>query len=252
MKRFFVILYAICCYVLGLVSVAFYADFFMGKFWSRTVFHGKQEDPVLAIMSNLGILCWFVLQHSLMARPAVKEKMRKYITEAMERSTYILLSSLMIFAIYFFWIPVEIVIFDYRNTAAEPFFWSLYGLGWFITLFSTFLIDHFNLFGLKQAWFFRREKEESHRLVTPLFYKVIRHPIYLGWFIVHWATPYFTLGQLFMALFFSVYIYRAIDWEEKDLTDTFGREYRLYKEKTGKLLPPFRLARTTIKRTKFK
>lgn len=252
MKRAMVKLYAVCCYVLGLVSVAFYADFFVGKIWNRTVFMGAAESPVLAMMANLGILSWFALQHSLMARPIIKEQMRKFIPEPLERSTYILLSSLVIFAIYFLYLPVEIVIFDFRNTRAETWFWGFYGLGWFLTLFSTFLIDHFDLFGLKQAWSYRKEKKHAHRLVTPFLYKVIRHPIYLGWFIVHWATPYLTVGQLGMAIFFSIYIYKAIEWEEKDLIDSFGQDYLLYRKRTGKLFPPLRLALSGLRNTRIK
>lgn len=237
MKKAFVLSYSVICYIIGLAAVAYYADFFMGLFITKTINSGDTIPVLLAIAINLVLLLLFAIQHSVMARPAVKEAMRKYVPFAMERSTYILLSSVVLLVVCIFWQPIPQAVFDFRGTPAEPIFWAMYALGWFFTLFSTFLIDHFDLFGLKQAYYYGKKKTFAYKFVTPVLYKLVRHPIYLGWFMIHWFNPYLSAGQLMMALVFTVYIYVAISYEEKDLVDAFGDEYRQYQKSTPKLLP---------------
>jgi methanethiol S-methyltransferase len=129
-------------------------------------------------------------------------------------------------------------IFNLKGTWAEPVMYTLYGFGWFVGLFSTFLIDHFDLFGLKQAWYNWKGRNDFHyRFKTPLFYKLVRHPIYTGWLMIHWFTPVLTLGHILFATVITVYIYAAIIYEEQDLIDQFGETYMQYIQNTPKLIP---------------
>ena len=238
MKKSFVLSYSLLCYIIGLSVVAYYADFFIGYFIPKSINAGQTPSMGSALVINFILLLIFTLSHTVMARPSVKKRMRKYIPFAMERSTYILISSLTLFILCAFWQPIPHEVFDLRGTFLEPVFWTLYALGWAIALFSTFLIDHFDLFGLKQAWYYGHPKNVfSYRFVTPFIYKLVRHPIYLGWLMVHWFTPYLSVGQLFMAIFITIYILIAVEYEERDLTQAFGGQYKQYKKTTPKLIP---------------
>ena len=237
MKKLFVLSYSLICYIIGLGTVAYYADFFIGAFIIKSINTGPASSLGTALAVNSFLLLLFTLQHTIMARPSVKERMRKYIPFAIERSTYILASSILLLMTCIFWIPIPDPVFNVKDTFLEPLFWSLYALGWTITLFSTFLIDHFDLFGLKQAWFYGNGRKFRYRFVTPFLYKLVRHPIYLGWFMVHWFTPYLSVGQFFMAGFYTIYILVAIKYEEKDLIKAFGEKYLEYKATTPKLIP---------------
>jgi methanethiol S-methyltransferase len=238
MKKFIVLLYSVLCYGIGLVVIAWYFDFFLGL-WVPKYINSEPEVPwQAAIGINLILLTIFGLQHSVMARPHVKSQITKLIPAAAERSTYILLSSLVTVLLIWQWQPIDLVIYDFRNTIFENGIWGLYLLGWAVCLFSTFLINHFDLFGLRQAWTYFEDGEEfTYNFKTPLLYKFIRHPIYLGWLMIHWFTPYMTLGNLVLATGITVYIYIGIFYEEKDLVKTFGQRYIRYKEITPKVLP---------------
>jgi protein-S-isoprenylcysteine O-methyltransferase Ste14 len=238
MKKLFVLAYAVICYGIGLMIVAYYADFFIGYFVPKSINEGKTGSIITALGINFLLMVFFTLPHTVMARRRVKEWMRKSVPLPMERSTYVLVSSILLFILCVFWQPLPAAVYDFRGTFAAPLFMSLYGLGWFIGLFSTFLIDHFDLFGLKQAWSFARNKRSFvHKFVTPLLYRLVRHPIYLGWLLIHWCTPYLSVGQLFLAIFITIYIIIAIKYEERDLLDNFGEKYRHYQRTTPKLIP---------------
>ena len=238
MKKLFVLSYSLLCYIIGLTVVAYYVDFFIGYFVPKSINEGQAQPLGMSLIINFLLLLVFTLPHTVMARTLVKEWMRKYIPFAMERSTYILISSATLFILCVFWQPVSYAVFDFRGTILEPVFWALYALGWAITLFSTFLIDHFDLFGLKQSWYYGHPKKVfRYRFVTPLIYKLVRHPIYLGWLMVHWFTPYLSVGQLLMALIITIYILIAVEYEERDLIRTFGNQYIQYKKTTPKLIP---------------
>jgi methanethiol S-methyltransferase len=240
MKKVFVLSYSLICYLIGLAVVAWYADFFVGYLIPKSINSGSPSPGAGAIFSNLSLILIFTIPHTLMARPSVKTMMRKYIPFAMERSTYILISSITLLALCILWEPMPATLFDVRGYRIEPILWTLYGIGWFFTLFSTFLIDHFDLFGLKQAWYYgQTNRVFRYRFVTPFFYKMVRHPIYLGWLMVHWCTPHLTAGQFLLASLLTIYILIAVEYEERDLLQAFGEQYRKYRESTPKLIPLF-------------
>jgi len=136
------------------------------------------------------------------------------------------------------WQPLPQVIYDLKGGWGEPVMYALYGFGWFVGLSSTFLIDHFDLFGLKQGWYHWKGRYDfRYRFQTPLFYRLVRHPIYTGWLMIHWFTPVMTLGHLLLAVVITAYIYIAIQYEERDLLDQFGEQYQQYAEVTPKLIP---------------
>lgn len=248
MKKIFMLGYSWICYGVGIVVVAYYADFLVGLYIPKTVHAPSVSPPLRSAVINSALLLLFCLQHSLMARPSVKLFMRRYVPFAMERSTYILFSSWALIALCVYWQPIPATIFDARGTWLEPVLWGFYALGWATTMLSTFMIDHFDLFGLKQAWYYgRKGKTFTYKLVMPLLYKVVRHPIYLGWLMVHWFTPYFTVGQLLMAVVMTVYIAIAMRYEETDLVKAFGPAYVRYQQDTPALLPFVRLNKVSRK-----
>jgi len=173
-----------------------------------------------------------------MARPAFKVWWKRFVPEAAERSTYVLLSSLALVALYIFWEPIGGVIWSAADGVVRNSIIGLYLLGWLLLLYTTFLIDHFDLFGLKQVW--RRLLDKSYRspvFRTPSLYKVVRHPLYIGWLTIFWAAPTMTVSHLIFALATTAYILIAIRFEERDLVSAFGTTYIDYRARTPMLIP---------------
>jgi methanethiol S-methyltransferase len=238
MKRFTILFYSLASYVIGLAVVAYYASFLIDAWVPKTINSGSYTGLKTALGINLLLLILFSLQHSLMARQGFKTWLKNHIPEAAERSTYILMSSVVLALVCYFWQPMPQVIFDLSGTWAGTLLYGFYALGWFVGLFSTFLIDHFDLFGLKQAWYNMKGRDDfQYRFQTPLFYKLVRHPIYTGWLMIHWFTPVMTVGHLIFACFISIYIVVAIEYEEKDLIEQFGDKYLEYVRNIPKLIP---------------
>lgn len=231
-------LYGIASYGVFL-GVFLYAIGFIGGFFTPTMLDGKPDRPfVQALAIDLALLGLFAIQHSLMARPAFKRWWTRFVPEAVERSTYVLLSSLALVALFIFWEPIGGVVWDAPDGLARNAVIAIYLFGWALLLYSTFLIDHFDLFGLKQVW--RRLKGGSYqppRFYTPSLYKVVRHPLYVGWLTIFWAAPTMTVAHLVFALATTVYILIAIQLEERDLVDAFGDRYLDYRRSTPMLLP---------------
>jgi protein-S-isoprenylcysteine O-methyltransferase Ste14 len=178
------------------------------------------------------------VQHSVMARPAFKRWWTRLVPEAVERSTYVLLSSLALLAMFLFWEPIGGVIWSAPDGLARNAVIGLYLFGWGLLLYSTFLIDHFDLFGLKQVW--RRLKGGAYRepeFYTPSLYRLVRHPLYVGWLIIFWAAPTMTVAHLVFAIGTTAYILIAIQLEERDLVATFGERYLAYRRTTPMLVP---------------
>lgn len=193
---------------------------------------------VPAWMVNTGLLLLFAFQHTIMARPAFKKRWTKLVPKEIERSTYVLLSSLLLALMMWLWKPMPGYVFHVTDTPWRELMWGLFALGWLIVLISTFLIDHFELFGLKQVWAqFKGQELPAYRFKTPLFYKWVRHPIYLGWMTAFWATPDFTHGHLLFAFITSLYMVIAIIYEERDLANYFGEDYRAYMTRVSMLIP---------------
>lgn len=199
---------------------------------------GQYGSTVAALVVNLGLIAIFGLQHSIMARPVFKKAWVKIVPAAIERSTYVVFASIALILLFAFWRPIPTTVWEVGNGAAEKLLWILFGLGWAIVLISTFLINHFELFGLKQVWANLQGTSDSEPVFQqPLFYRLVRHPIYAGFFLAFWATPSMTVGHLILAVGMSVYMLIGIRYEEGDLLQVFGKSYEEYRKRVGMLLP---------------
>lgn len=238
MKKTLVLLYGVICYALFL-GTFIYAIGFIGNIFVPITIDGTPTVPMInAILTDAGLLLLFALQHSIMARPVFKAKWVKIIPEHIERSTYVLFSSLCMMLMMWQWQPIGGFIWKVEDTASQTILISLFGIGWAIVLFSTFLINHFDLFGLRQVWFYFLGKEYVPlKFRIPFFYKYVRHPLYFGWLVCFWATPVMSAAHLLFALLTTGYIFTAIWFEEKDLITQFGIEYSGYKSKTPMIFP---------------
>ena len=229
--------YGIICYGVFL-GVFVYAVGFIGGFLTPTKLDGPATRPFWqALAIDLGLLGLFAIQHSVMARPAFKRWWTRFVPEAVERSTYVLFSSLALVASFAWWQPMGGIVWD-ATGAVRSILIALYLLGWALLLYTTFLIDHFDLFGLKQVW--RRLRGSPYvppQFYTPSLYKVVRHPLYVGWLTIFWAAPTMTVAHLVFALATTAYILIAIRFEERDLVDAFGERYVSYRRTTPMLIP---------------
>jgi protein-S-isoprenylcysteine O-methyltransferase Ste14 len=238
MKRFLVLLYGTVSYLL-FFGTFLYAFGFVGNLFVPKSIDGPPQVPFLqALLINASLLLLFALQHSIMARPAFKRWWTKFVPEPMERSTYVLLSSLCLLFLVWQWQPMGGFIWTIEDPLGKSIMTGLFVTGWLIVLVSTFMINHFDLFGLRQVWFyFLGKKYEPLRFRTPFFYKYVRHPLYLGWLIAFWATPVMSAAHLLFAILTTGYILTAIKFEEKDLITHFGNKYTEYKKKVPMILP---------------
>jgi len=175
-----------------------------------------------------------------MARQGFKAWWTRVVPPPAERSVYVLLASAALIILFSFWRPIEGTIWSVTNPLGETLLWALFGLGWLIVLLSTFLLNHFELFGLQQAWFHLRGRQaQPPELRQPLFYKWVAHPLYSGFFLAFWATPQMSYGHLLLSAGMSVYMLIAIRYEERDLTGYYGEDYRRYRKGVGMLFPRF-------------
>jgi protein-S-isoprenylcysteine O-methyltransferase Ste14 len=238
MSRIFTLVYGVLCYAVFL-AVFVYAVGFIGGFVTPTSLDGPATRPLSqALAIDVALLAVFALQHSGMARPAFKRWWTRFVPVAAERSTYVLLSSLAMIALFAFWQPIGGVVWRLERGPVWMTVVGLYLFGWTLLLYSTFLIDHFDLFGLKQVW--RRFRGESYlppKFHTPGLYRLVRHPLYIGWLTIFWYAPVMTTAHLLFALMTTTYILIAIQLEERDLVDAFGETYLDYRRRTPMLAP---------------
>lgn len=238
MKKTLFLLYGVVSYALFFGTFC-YAVGFVTNLLVPTGLDGTRTVPLeLAFLINVGLLAVFAVQHSAMARPAFKRWWTNFVPEPIERSTYVLISSVLMIALFVLWEPMGGVIWSVESSTA---YWVLQGLsllGFAIVLVSTFLINHFDLFGLRQVWLhFTGKPYTLLAFRTPFFYKYVRHPLYLGWMIAFWAAPVMTFAHLVFAAMCTAYMLVAIRLEERDLIATFGRQYTAYKEQAPMLIP---------------
>ena len=197
------------------------------------------DDSLLAIIINIALVLAFGLQHSGMARPAFKRAWTRVVPTHLERSTYVLIGGLSTIALCYFWQPMGLAVWEMPAGAGVTGMYVLNGLGWLLLVASSFWINHFDLFGLRQVWLYAIDKPYTAvPFKTPGFYNYVRHPLYVGWFMALWATPVMTIGHLLFAVALCAYILMAIRWEETDLESALP-EYRRYKSITPMFVPRF-------------
>jgi len=238
MKRVAVFLYGVLSYAACLVAFL-WAIGFVGNFMIPKSLDSAVRVPFWqALITDVLLLGVFAVQHSVMARPAFKRVLTRYIPQAAERSTYVLLSSLLMFALFVYWQPLGGVVWNVSNPALRDAINSLMLLGFGLLLITTFLLNHFDLFGLRQASLYLVGRPYTNlEFSTPLFYRYVRHPLYIGWFIFFWATPTMTGAHLLFAVLTTTYILMAIRWEERDLLMLHGKQYEEYRQSVPKLIP---------------
>ena len=238
MKKALVLTFGIASYGLFFGVFLYMIGFIGNAFVPRSIDVGPEAPFGFALLINSGLVLLFGLQHSIMARPAFKRVWTQIIPEAIERSTYVLASSLALIALFYFWRPMPLMLWDFTGTTLGTIGWIGFGAGWVLLLISTFLVNHFDLFGLRQVVNFSQGRTPAPlKFAKRGFYKFARHPIYLSWLIITWTTPAMSVGHLVYAIGMTVYMFVAIPFEERDLVEEHGETYRRYQESTPMVIP---------------
>ena len=238
MSRLLALLYGLASYAFFLVTFLYLLGFMEGFVVPKTIDSGATAPLVESVIVNLGLMVIFGLQHSIMARPGFKQWWTRLVPKSVERSTYVLFSSLALALLCWQWRPMPTVLWSVGNPTVAMALVGLSLLGWVVVLTSTFLINHFELFGLHQVVNNLNDKEMPAPVFrTPLFYQFVRHPIYLGFIVAFWSAPTMTVGHLLFAGATTAYIVIGALLEERDLVALFGDDYRRYRERVSMLVP---------------
>jgi len=246
MKRIAAMAYGMVCY--GAFFATFlYAVGFLGNIYVPKSIDSGPDGPIGAALAvDVGLLALFALQHSIMARPWFKRAWTRIVPEPVERSTYVLFSSLALAFMFWQWRPIGGTIWRIEGGIAEAVILGLYAAGLLIVLLSTFLINHFDLFGLRQVFLYLTGRKYTHlEFRTPFFYRYVRHPLYVGWLLTFWAAPVMTAAHLVFALMTTAYILLAIRFEEADLVALHGAKYREYRKQVPMIIPALRASATS-------
>jgi methanethiol S-methyltransferase len=236
--RILAFLYGLVCYAISVVILLYAAGFVGNFFVPRSI----DSAPVIswgnALLVDAALIGIFGIQHSVMARPGFKNWWTQFVPKPIERSTYLLFSSLCLGLLFYLWQPIGGTIWNVTNTTGAAILYALCASGWLLLLASTFWINHFDLFGLRQVWLCLRGKEYTQlKFAIPGVYNYVRHPIYVGWLLAFWATPTMTVTHLVFAVITTVYILIAIQFEERDLVDIHGKAYVDYRRRVPMLVP---------------
>ena len=237
MRRILAFAYGVIAYALFLGAFCYAIGFVTGLLVPKTVDSGPSGSTTTALLVNLALLTLFAVQHSGMARPGFKRWWARILPPAIERNTYVVLASSTLILLFAFWRPLPGVVWQVSGPAAAVV-WAMAALGWLTVLLSTFMIGHFELFGLRQAWLnLRGRVHPADGFRTPLLYRFVRHPIMLGFLIAFWSAPTMTAGHLLFALVTTGYILVAVQLEERDLIAVHGERYRRYRREVPAFLP---------------
>jgi len=238
LSRLIAFLYGIAAYLAFFVTFLYAVGFVSGFMVPKSIDSGPDASVTEALIIDLLLMSLFAIQHSVMARPRFKKWWTQFVPKTIERSTYVLLASLALALLLWQWRPIPMVVWQISEPHLALATTVMGFVGWVVVLSSTFLINHFELFGLHQvASNLAGRSMPAPRFRTPLFYKLVRHPIYLGFIIAFWATPTMTAGHLLFAAVTTAYIVVGIWLEERDLVEVFGEEYRRYRERVSMLVP---------------
>lgn len=238
MKRFAFLLYGVVCYLMFL-GVFAYAACFVGGFLVPTSLDGPRTSPLwLALLVDVGLIAVFGIQHSVMARPGFKQWWTRFVPKPIERSTYVLITNVLLIALFVLWEPLGGTVWEVQHQAGRAALYTLFGAGWLMVPLATLMTGHFDLFGVRQVWlYFKGEPYTPPDFKTPAFYRYVRHPLYTGFILGFWATPTMTAAHLLFAALMTAYILIAVRFEERDLTTFHGEAYRTYTQRVPMLFP---------------
>ena len=239
MTRPLYLIVAVACYTAFFVSFVYLIGFVAGYPALPThVDKGLAAPPLMAVTIDLGLIALFGVQHSVMARPGFKTWWTRIVPQPVERSVYCLAAAAVLGVLFALWHPIGGTLWNVANPAGRMVLWTLFALGWGIVFISTWLINHFELFGLAQVWrHWRGVEPQPYKLSTPLFYRVVRHPLYSGFLLAFWATPTMSVGHALLAAGMTIYVLIAIRYEERDLVGYYGDKYVDYRKRVGTLVP---------------
>jgi methanethiol S-methyltransferase len=237
MKRWLIFFYGVACYAIAFVTLL-YAIGFVGNLWVPKSIDSAPRLPLgLALLIDGVLLGLFAIQHSVMARPGFKRWWTRIVPQEAERSTYILFASIALVIMFVYWEPLGGSVWDVQSPLAQQLLYGGFAFGWFLVFLSTFLINHFDLFGLRQIWLQLLGKPyRPLPFKTPMLYRIVRHPLYVGLLLAFWSTPIMTLTHLVFAIATTAYILIAIQLEERDLLAEHP-EYARYRKRVPMLVP---------------
>ncbi len=248
MGRVIALIYGVVSYAIFFGAFLYWIGFLSNMVVPKGIDAGMETATATAVIINLALLALWSVPHTVMARPGFKEVWTKIVPKSVERSTYVLISSALLILIYWQWRPMTGVVWEVEAAWAQTLLWAVLFGGVLLVLLSTFIINHFDLFGLRQVWFnFRQKAHSDPGFRVTFFYKFVRHPLYVGWIMSMWGTPRMTTGHLLFAAGLTTYIFIAIYYEERDLVKYFGDDYVRYKEKVPMIIPTIGKGHDTVK-----